>query len=247
MKKQIRKQFLAFFLAIIVCISPLGTVDIPAAENTEISDHAEVTGDGSMGQLIANEVSGADQTKKSNDSNDIFELEISQKTAQVQLKTEKAATLIVAIYTDLNSTQMLASGKTTIEAGVTKATVLIETETMPEYFIAKAYLLEKTSFKPLCNPYVTQMYTESMQKLENSTTDDYKDREVLKLDEDDNKTNFGVFKEDTLVFKEESEKNQVIDNTDGTYTIMNADDDFKNLKEGDTFSYQQKEGKVILA
>lgn len=245
MKRNEVKQILIFFLVIVLCISPISAIKVGATEQNSVSDSTEITGSSSMGKMIANEVSQAEQTPTLGNY-DISELEISGNIAQVQFKTEKTATLVVALYEDLKCIHMLASGKTTVNAGANNADVTIETKSMPEYFVAKAYLLEKDSLKPLCNSYTSQMYTKSMQELEKSTADDYEGREVLKLDENDNSTNFGVFKEDTIVLEEGIYKDQVTDYGDGTYTITNADAELKNLKEGDTFSYQQKNGEVLL-
>ena len=69
---------------------------------------------------------------------------------------------------------------------------------------------------------------------------------VLQLDEDDKKTNFAVFNEETTVADEGADKNQLNDNGDGTYTITNADSSFTDLKVGDTFSYNYEDGTVLL-
>jgi hypothetical protein len=125
------------------------------------------------------------------------------------------------------------------------ATVTISGD-MPQYFAATAYLLDADSHEPLCEAYNTELYTKDVQDLKNSTADDYDPDKVLQLDEDDKKTNFAVFNEETTVADEGADKNQLTDNGDGTYTITNADSSFTDLKVGDTFSYNYEDGTVLL-
>ena len=107
---------------------------------------------------------------------------------------------------------------------------------MPQYFVATAFLLDKESHEALCDSFTTEMYTKDIQDLKNSTTDNYDQDKVVQLEEGNKDTNFAVFNDETKVVTEDSEKNQIKDNGDGTYTITNMDDTLSDLKAGDTIA-----------
>ena len=240
------KQFLTFLLIIVLCVGSVETVTATDTSQTnEISENATISGNGSIGGMVADEINTQSQEETSG-NNYISELELSGNVAEVQFGTEKAANLVVAIYDDLDCVQMLASGKTTVTTDAIKATVTVETQDMPQYFVARAFLVEKDSFKPLCEPYTTQLYTKTLQDFKNSTVDDYKDREVLQLDENNKQTNFGVYKDNTLLLDENTPGDQITDHGNGTYTITAADKEILSLKTGDTFSYEYQDGSVLL-
>lgn len=141
--------------------------------------------------------------------------------------------------------EMLASGTAIVEADSTSETVELDTDDMPEYFMAAAYLLDPSSHKALCDFYTTSMYTKEIQDLKNSTVEDYDEELVLNLD-DNSDTNFAVYSPDTAQADESSAQNNITDVGNGTFTINNADEQFRNLKEGDTFSYEYENGEVLL-
>lgn len=206
----------------------------------------KVDGEGSVGELFASAITEQQEETRpqENSENHITELRITGKTAEVRYSTIVDAEIVVAIY-DEDTTQMLASGKQRVEAMSGSATVAIETEQMPVTFLASAFLLDAQSHRPLCDTFATQMYTREMQGLLNSGADDYEQDRVLNLDENE-ETNFAVYNEETKILDADAEANQLTDNGDGSYTIANADDAVKQLKSGDTFSYDYGENNILL-
>ena len=249
------KQFLVMLLVISLSITSLGSTVFAAGDFssetqdeqiTDSSQNLNVEGTDSVGDMLASVISeennNSEERKQS--ANNITGLEIEDDTAVVEFQTQTDAEVVVAVY-DEQRVQMLASGNEMVSQDENMATVTISGD-MPQYFAAIAYLLDADSHEPLCEAYNTELYTKDVQDLKNSTADDYDLDKVLQLDEDDKKTNFAVFNEETTVADEGADKNQLNDNGDGTYTITNADSSFTDLKVGDTFSYNYEDGTVLL-
>ena len=249
------KQFLVMLLVISLSITSLGSTVFAAGDFssetqdeqiTDSSQNLNVEGTDSVGDMLASVISeennNSEERKQS--ANNITGLEIEDDTAVVEFQTQTDAEVVVAVY-DEQRVQMLASGNEMVSQDENMATVTISGD-MPQYFAATAYLLDADSHEPLCEAYNTELYTKDVQDLKNSTADDYDLDKVLQLDEDDKKTNFAVFNEETTVADEGADKNQLNDNGDGTYTITNADSSFTDLKVGDTFSYNYEDGTVLL-
>ena len=249
------KQFLVMLLVISLSITSLGSTVFAASDFssetqdeqiTDSSQNLNVEGTDSVGDMLASVISeennNSEERKQS--ANNITGLEIEDDTAVVEFQTLTDAEVVVAVY-DEQRVQMLASGNEMVSQDENMATVTISGD-MPQYFAATAYLLDADSHEPLCEAYNTELYTKDVQDLKNSTADDYDPDKVLQLDEDDKKTNFAVFNEETTVADEGADKNQLNDNGDGTYTITNADSSFTDLKVGDTFSYNYEDGTVLL-
>ena len=249
------KQFLVMLLVISLSITSLGSTVFAAGDFssetqdeqiTDSSQNLNVEGTDSVGDMLASVISeennNSEERKQS--ANNITGLEIEDDTAVVEFQTLTDAEVVVAVY-DEQRVQMLASGNEMVSQDENMATVTISGD-MPQYFAATAYLLDADSHEPLCEAYNTELYTKDVQDLKNSTADDYDPDKVLQLDEDDKKTNFAVFNEETTVADEGADKNQLTDNGDGTYTITNADSSFTDLKVGDTFSYNYEDGTVLL-
>ena len=219
------------------------------AQNEQITDSSQnlnVEGTDSVGNMLASAISEENNNSEERKqlANNITGLEIEDNTAVVEFQTQTDAEVVVAVY-DEQRVQMLASGNELVSQEESIATVTISGD-MPQYFAATAYLLDADSHEPLCEAYNTELYTKNVQDLKNSTADDYDPDKVLQLDENNKKTNFAVFNEETTVADEGTDKNQLTDNGDGTYTITNADSSFTDLKVGETFSYNYEDGTVLL-
>ena len=249
------KQFLVMLLVISLSITSLGSNVFAAgdfssdAQNEQITDSSQnlnVEGTDSVGNMLASAISEENNNSEERKqlANNITGLEIEDNTAVVEFQTQTDAEVVVAVY-DEQRVQMLASGNELVSQEESIATVTISGD-MPQYFAATAYLLDADSHEPLCEAYNTELYTKNVQDLKNSTADDYDPDKVLQLDENNKKTNFAVFNEETTVADEGTDKNQLTDNGDGTYTITNADSSFTDLKVGETFSYNYEDGTVLL-
>ena len=252
--KKIRR-ILVLLLSISIIGTSVGDIAFASSETSadtlkelvsEDTQNLKVDGTDSVGTVLASAISKetkvSEERKQSADN--IMELEFQENTATVEFQTQTDAELVVAVY-DEQQIQMLASGNKFVSQGETTAEITISGD-MPQYFVATAYLLDKESHAPLCAEYTTKLYVKALQDLKNSTVDDYDPDKVLQFDSDDKKTNFAVFNDETVTEDEGGNKNQLTDNKDGTYTIINATSSFTELRVGDTFSYNYEDGTILL-
>lgn len=259
MKKM--KKLLALLIVISIVSTSMGTAvfassDLPAEtqsdQKTESEDNLQnnanidVEGTDSVGDILALAISEENEKseERQKSANSITGLDFSENNASVEYQTEEDAEIVVAVYDEQHS-RMLASGNTDASKDGTVASVTI-TGDMPQYFVATAFLLDKESHEALCDSFTTEMYTKDIQDLKNSTTDNYDQDKVVQLEEGNKDTNFAVFNDETKVVTEDSEKNQIKDNGDGTYTITNMDDTLSDLKAGDTIACSYSDGTFLL-
>ena len=259
MKKM--KKLLALLIVMSIVSTSMGTAvfatsDLPAEtqsdQKTESEDNLQnnanidVEGTDSVGDILALAISEENEKsqERQKSANSITGLDFSESNASVEYQTEEDAEIVVAVYDEQHS-RMLASGNTDASKDVTVASVTI-TGDMPQYFVATAFLLDKESHEALCDSFTTEMYTKDIQDLKNSTTDNYDQDKVVQLEEGNKDSNFAVFNDETKVVTEDSEKNQIKDNGDGTYTITNMDDTLSDLKAGDTIACSYSDGTFLL-
>jgi len=240
------KKVLSLILAVILCVSllPLGALagEEPAADLLE--DEVSVDGTNSVGSLIANTLEESETAEESGMSGSIVDIAVEGTTATVEFSTSVDADLVAAVYTE-DGVQMLGSGVTRVSEESDTAEVEIVIDEMPAYFTVGAFLLDAESHEPLCEEYISRYYTQEFQEFLGMTTEDFDEELVLNLDEDET-TNFLVFSEDTLLAEETAGVNEITDNGDGTYTIRNADESFRSLQPGGSFSYTYEDGSVLI-
>ncbi len=259
MKKM--KKLLALLIVISIVSTSMGTAvfassDLPAETQSDQKTESEgnlqnnanidVEGTDSVGDILALAISEENEKseERQKSANSITGLDFSENNASVEYQTEEDAEIVVAVY-DEQYSRMLASGNIDASKDGTVASVTI-TGDMPQYFVATAFLLDKESHEALCDSFTTEMYTKDIQDLKNSTTDNYDEDKVVQLEEGNKDTNFAVFNDETKVVTEDSEKNQIKDNGDGTYTITNVDDTLSDLKAGDTIACSYSDGTFLL-
>ena len=246
----IMRKLISLTLCLVLVFTTIPTIAFaksksPKSTNATVENKdLRVSGNGSVGKMLSNEISDKLAEQESNDGCNIISVSVEEKTALVEFQTTKNCTLVVAIYTE-DQSKMLGSGSKAVEKDDENAEVSIDIESMPKYFYIKAYLVETDDYTPLCTAYSSPEYTEDMQKLLKSTVDDYNSEQVLNLD-DDNTNNFVVFNEEVKQIDEQSNKNVITKNTDDKYTVTNADESFTSLKSGDTFSYNYDNGEVLV-
>ena len=176
----------------------------------------------------------------------ITNLEIMGTLAWVELCVDRDAELVVAIYPDSETdVQMLASGIARLGAGLQRVQLSVEIAEMPAFFVAVAYLLDPDTHEPLSNSYISRRNTVSFQNFMQTTVADYDPARVVNLDDDDS-NNFLVFGEHVLLFSETPGVNELIDNGNGSYTILRADARFRALKAGDCFAYSRADGTMLI-
>ena len=247
------KQIIAMYLAVIMCCLPMGNTvfaaDISDGNQGQVSadnGDLQIEGTDSVGNVLASAISSEQSTAdaRSQSANSISGLKIAGNIASVELHAETEADLVVAIY-DEQQIQMLASGKTAVSSDENNVEITISGK-IPDYFIASAYLLDKKIHQALCNAYTTELYTKEIRNLQDSTVKDFDEEKVVQLDGNNEKTNFAVYNTGTVVVDETTGGTQLLDNGNGKYTVENAGSNIRNLKKGDTLSYEYKDGTLLL-
>lgn len=236
------KRILACLLVLVTLVSYLPPKASAAETQPQIKNDVTMEGTNSFGTLLANTVQNDPQSQSEGEDSRICDLQIEGTLATVEYTTDRAAKVVVAIYTEDGAT-MLGSGVTEVVPEDTQTVVEIQIASMPRYYSAAAYLLDAETNDPLSQVYRTQLYTRAVQDLKNSTVEDYDPERVLNLD-DDNTTNFAVFGENTILVQEGSPCQ--ISGGNGVYTVTNADERFLSMKAGDSFAAPQSDGSTLI-
>ncbi len=173
----------------------------------------------------------------------ISEISVNGGTAEIKYQALENCTMLVGIYSDDGQT-MLTSGKLEVSKDKKEAMVTF-TDTLPEYFQVKAYLIENGTLRPLSREYSTPYYTKAIQDVINANTDHFDQNLVYNLD-DDKTNNFAVYKESVIKVNETDGKN-VIDYelsnvSDNTYVFRNADFAITNAENGSIIAYNDGSG-----
>ena len=245
------KRILALFLLAAMVFTMLPMQVFAAEGQTQASvdtGDLSVQGTNGFGSLLSKEIQEAEAEEESEGYDpgyQVTDLVIEGSKAYVSYSSMEDALLMVALYTE-DGMQMLTSASARVSAEDTEASVQF-TGTMPEYFMASAYLVDTYDCSPLCASYDTPMYTREMQELLESTVDDYDEELVLNLD-DDKTTNFAVYTEDTIVIEPVSGKNTIVsmDDETATYIIGNVDKQISSLSAGDIFVYPYAENEILI-
>ena len=244
------KRIISIFL--IVCLltgnlAPAVYAQDVQSNATVQTDDITVEGTNGFGNLLSAEIVEAQeaQAESYEGGYTVTDLVIEGNTATVTYDALEDVNLIVALYTE-DGMQLLSSANATVSAEETEATVTFAGE-MPEYFLARAYMVDIVDCTPLSHAYETPMYTQTMQELLNSTVDDYDPELVVNFD-DDPTTNFAVYKEGTVIVEEVEGVNIITTNDDENllYVIENADETFTSLQPGDVVSYFYGEEDLLL-
>ncbi len=242
---KITKRILSVLLlmAMLVGMLPAGAM-AEEVQTTVESDGVTVEGTNSFGSLLADEIQEETASSESGGYN-VIGLTIEDGYAIVEYDTLEEAILVAALYTE-DGLQLLTSGSMTVYPGETVAEIEIAGE-IPEYFMASAYLLDTYDHSPLCSPYDTPMYTQEMQELLASTTEDYDADRVLNLDESTT-TNFAVYTDNVQVITYAEGVNTVtgVDDENATYVIENADSSITALQTGDIFAYGYSDEDLLI-
>lgn len=236
------KRILACLLVLVTLVSYLPPKASAAETQPQIKNDVTVEGTNSFGTLLANTVQNDPQSQSEGEDSRICDLQIEGTLATVEYTTDRAAKVVVAIYTEDGAT-MLGSGVTEVVPEDTQTVVEIQIASMPRYYSAAAYLLDAETNDPLSPVFRTQLYTKVVQDLKNSTVEDYDPERVLNLD-NSNTTNFAVFGENTILVQEGSPCQ--ISGGNGVYTVTNADERFLSMKAGDSFAAPQKDGSTLI-
>ena len=205
-----------------------------------------VEGENSFGMMLADEINAEITEQQENNGFNVFSVEMDGKTASVELEALSACSLIVGIYSE-DGSKLIATGNASIAEGNKQATVTIETDTMPQYYYLKAYLVDSVTMRPMCTVYESPNYTQEMQEFFAKTVNDFEEEKVLNLD-DSIDNNFAVFNDEVIIIPYQSGINTVVtaDSENGIYVINNANSYFTSLKSGDSFAYEYEENTMLI-
>ena len=197
-----------------------------------------VQGTDVFGNMLAAELQSAQDQQVENDGQNILSIEMSGKTATVEYSVLTDCTAVVGIY-DETGTTMLASGNADISADEKTVEVTVDIDTMPQYYYIKAFLIDKTTMRPLCSVYENPMYTKEMQEFLAKTTDDFAEDKVYNLD-DDKTNNFAVFNDEVTVITDEP-----VSMSDSTVVFGNITSELSALSTGDVFAFYYEDQLYI--
>ena len=221
---------------------------VPVTSNTvQAGTDISVQGTNSFGNMLGAVMEAEQEEQTENNGYNVFSIEIADNVALVEYETVEESTLAVGIY-DETGTTLVASGYTDVIPDEKQAYVEIETDTMPQYFYAKAYIINKETLRPMCSVFDCPMYTQQMLEFLAKTTEDFDADKVLNID-DSTDNNFAVYNDDTIIIKHQEGVNEVItaNDTSNIYVIENPDETITSLTPGDVFAYQYSDTNLIIA
>ena len=247
------KRSLAICLAMATVITTVYRPDRTAwAETSTIQpdtvteNEIQTEGTNSFGNLLNKELEEKLDEQKENAGYNVFSLEVTGTTVNVELEALEACTLVVGIYDEAGTT-MLGSGTVDVPEKAESATVTVNIDSMPTYFDAKAYLIDSETQAPLCQVFDCPVYTQEMQEFLKKSVNDFDSDRVLNLD-DSVDNNFAVFQDNVKYIEEQENANQVTteDEANNTYVIENASAEIQALQPGDTTALEYAAGQVLI-
>lgn len=245
------KKWISCILVMVVTISIFGTLPANAENgslepNSQMETNISVQGTNSFGNLLTNELTAEMDKQEENNGCNIFSIEMNGTNATVSFETTENCTLVIAVY-DESGEQMLASGNTAVVKGETEVLVTIDTDSMPQYYYLRGFLVDSDTLRPVCTVYESPNYTQEMQAFFAKTVNDFDSEKVLNLDESES-NNFAVFSNETIIIEQNGTTNRVTkaDDSTRTYVIANADNTVKSLKNGDVFTCKNGDETLIV-
>lgn len=214
--------------------------------DSDIENELIIEGSDSFGNLLAEAVETEIAAQEENLGYHVFSIEMNGKKATVSFEAMEDAALVVGVY-DESGKKLLASGYSKVTKEDTQAIVDIDTDTMPQYFYLRGFLVNADTLRPLCIVYESPNYTREMQEFFSKTTADFDADRVLNLD-NDNTNNFAVYEEDTIVLEQGQGNTNItdIDEENSIYVFEYADEEIKSLQVGDIFVYEYDDGTVLI-
>ncbi len=245
------KKIISILLVVVILITsfiiPVSAEEVKTEKPTTSVSNDDLTlmGTNSFGNMLSSKIQENTSEMTDNGSR-ISDIQIEGTTATVTFSAIEDCTILVGIF-DETTDQLLASGKSEVTKDSNSIDITIETETMPEYFSIKAYMLNGIN-SPIAPEYNSALYTKAIQELKSKTIHDFGDSEILNLDESE-ETNFAVFKDGTVIIENQENYNvpELIDVENGKYVFSNANEQMISLKSGDAFSYTYSENDVLVA
>lgn len=212
--------------------------------NLDTESEMELESEDSFGELLVKSLESENEYEDT--GYDILAISVENSVATVKYYALDEVCIVVGIYSE-DGNELLATGSEVVASETENIDIPIAIENMPKYFFVKAYMVEKDTLRPLCKEYSTPNYTKEMQDFFSKTIDDFQEDRVYNLDSDST-NNFAIYKDEIIVKEQMAGINTIIyeDYEEKKYIIENADDDVRNLKEGDVYVYEENEGLLIV-
>ncbi len=242
------KKFISLFLALSTLLTTISSLSFSAqakeknVESVDCSSNVSVESEYEAFDIFSDAVNEVKEDSVT-EVNNISRITFSKKTATVNLKTTINSTLLVGVYTE-DEKKLLAVGTKKITSSDTEVTVDVSITSMPQYFIAKGYIVDSTTMKPISTVYTCTFYTKDMQELFKSNIDSY-DRNLVVNFDDSYNNNFAVYNAKVIQEPTSEITNVVASDDDNTCVVNNASNNIKNLKKGDVLALGSNIENVI--
>lgn len=231
----------------------------PESETPAVENDISVSGTNSFGQLMSEALAEEADRQEINSGFNVFSAEVTDNIVTVKYEALENCTMLAAVY-DESGENMIASGKTeaipkkrvmseeeddTLEGKY--AEITIKTDSMPQYFYLRVFLVDSETLSPLCTAYESPNYTQEMQEFFAKTTGDFDTERVLDLD-GDSTNNFAVLNEKVKIIESDGTVNNftTADIETQYYVIENADSSVTSLETGDIFTYGSGTEQLIV-
>lgn len=235
------KRLTSFLLSLLLILNvPLyAAAAVQPGEDISAAPDAASAGNYSIGGLLADTIEEA-QTSSSQPCA-VTEIRFDGVNAAVDYHADRDAVLAVAVYEE-ESGRMCSFDTVSAAAGGGTQTVAVSGE-IPEHFIMKAFLIDPNTFEPLSESFTLNMYTQAMQELEESTTDDYDASHVINLDGNP-ANNFLVLDPSVVVLEDALQVSWDADNR--TCTVSGNGADGFRLQSGDIIAWNGGEHLLVV-
>lgn len=244
------KNFISLFLVVImitstILITPVQGVQAETTTFTSVTDEDPVSieGENTLGNMLADKIR-SDYDEQNVSQNIISDVSIDGKTALVSYSSQISCIIMVGLYQE-GTGRLLTSAQGVADVNKELITLTFNCEQMPESFVVKAFILDEKK-RPLSEEYVSTLYTKTVQEVKSITADDFQEEQVLNLD-NDNETNFMVYNDETIVIDCIEGQNilESYNSENGIYIFTSANDQLKNLHNGDMFSYRYNDDVIV--
>jgi len=230
--KKTFKRTLALLMTLIMLFTALPLtvfatqIEEPVVDN---SSETQISSDSGMGKIVNNLTEN-----EANSNFFVSDITISDKKATVEYSASADCKMVVAVY-DEDTDKMLGSGIVDISKEEKKITTDIDIETLPDYYLVKAFFLGENN-EALSEGFPCYKYTTAYEEFQNKTPEDYEGEKVILFD--DVQEDFGVLNNDVVAPTASEKMTYTYDSATLTYTFKNATDEVENLKIGDIFHYE---------
>ncbi len=242
---RISKRMLAVALCVVMLVSALPLYGFAQGEGgaTAVEDELSIQATNSLGAVFS---AGLEQSAEEREADyAVTGLSFSGRQATVTFGNLEACRLVVAIYSEAG--QMLASGMGDVEAQAEGAVVEINVDSMPQHFIAKAFLLSDQN-AALCKPFYSIENTEYYEEFMEKTVEDFDEESVIINFDEQKDDNFAVLADGAKQLQTGADVNVLVsaDHENKVYTFSHINDEIRSLKAGDVFVHGASNDDLLI-